>query len=89
MAVRRYTATALFEVLEAQERTQAWLARKVGCSESLVSKIKTGERPVPEWFAERASRVLNLPITVLFSVEELATASEPFATASSELEEAA
>lgn len=67
----------LFDVLAANERSQAWLARKVGCSESYISLIKNGRRPVPTWFADRASTVLGLPRHVLFFDAELSTESEP------------
>ena len=61
-----YGGTRIFDVLLSQERTQSWLARKVGCSVSFVSRISSGERRIPVWFAEKTSAALNLPIDVLF-----------------------
>lgn len=61
-----YTGTRLFEILAAQGRRQDWLAEQIGCSQSLVSKIKYGQRPIPVWFAERAAAVMGLPENVLF-----------------------
>lgn len=80
-----YRAQAVFDVLESRERSQAWLARRITamtgrrCSESLISKMKYGERSIPPWFITATSAVLDLPPTVLFSAQELAQASDTLA----------
>ena len=59
------TATRLFDILAAQGRRQDWLAEQVGCSQAYVSMMKSGQRPLPDWFVERAARVLGVPVEVL------------------------
>lgn len=56
-----YDANKLFEVLRAQGRRQDWLAAQVGCSQSLISMVKRGQRRMPDWFAERAAAALGVP----------------------------
>lgn len=63
---RYYTRTTVFEVLDAQGRRMDWLAAQAGCSPSYVSKMRHGAKPIPEWFAHRASEALGLPTNVLF-----------------------
>ncbi len=53
-------------VLEAQERDQAWLARKTGYSQSLVSKVIAGERTATPKFQARVAEVLRVPRELLF-----------------------
>lgn len=74
---RRYRGTRLFEILQAQGRRQNWFARQVGCSQSLLSMIKGGRRPIPEWLPERASAVLGIPVDVLFFDPVLSIDNEP------------
>lgn len=62
----RYQSTSVFDILDSQGRTYAWLARQCGCSRSLMTKIKTGKAPIPVWFPERASTALGLPVSALF-----------------------
>lgn len=61
-----YRSTRIFDALEADERSQAWLARKVGCSRAFVTLIKNGDRPIPLWFAERAAALFDVPVDDLF-----------------------
>lgn len=85
----RYTGTKLFEILEAQGRRQDWLAEQIGCSQSLVSKIKYGQRPIPTWFAERAAAVMGLPESVLFFGPEVTDESKSVPSDISAIEPAA
>lgn len=52
--------------MEQNGQSFAWLARRVGCHRSYVSKMRAGSRPIPDWFAERASQVMNMPMDALF-----------------------
>lgn len=67
----RYHRTILFDVLTAQGRRLDWLADQIGCSQSYLSMMKGGTRPVPGWIAERAARVLHMPVEALFFDREL------------------
>jgi transcriptional regulator with XRE-family HTH domain len=59
--------THLWAVLDAQERSLSWLARRMGYTQQYLSLLKTGRRAqVSERFATAASAVLNLPIEDLF-----------------------
>jgi transcriptional regulator with XRE-family HTH domain len=56
----------LSAVLESQERTGAWLARKTGKSPAYVTKVINGtRRPSPE-FRAKAAAVLGVPETLIF-----------------------
>lgn len=56
----------LSEVLESQERTLAWLARKTGKSPSYVTRVLQGERnPSPD-FKKRSAEALGVPESLLF-----------------------
>jgi hypothetical protein len=63
----RYRVTHLWAVLAAQERSVAWLARKMGFTQQYLSLLKMGRRRyVSERFALAASAALNLPVEALF-----------------------
>ena len=62
----RYDSSRLFAMMDAQGRRDGWLAEQVGVSKSLVSRIRSGERFADERFAERAARVLQVPLRLLF-----------------------
>ena len=57
---------ALSAVLEQQERSAAWLARRTGKSPSYVTRVLNGERRPSEHFKHAAAVALNVPVTVLF-----------------------
>lgn len=57
---------ALASVLEQQERTAAWLARRTGKSPSYVTRVINGERRASEAFKAAAAEALNVPMALLF-----------------------
>lgn len=60
----------LSAVLEQQERSASWLARKTGKSPGYVSRVMSGERrPSPD-FRARAALALNVPESLLFETVE-------------------
>ena len=61
-----YTSTNIPSVLYAQERTQAWLARKMGVSEASVSRVINGQHRISWQFVHRACSALGLPEKDLF-----------------------
>ena len=66
----RYRLTRLGETLDAQGRHQRWVAKKVGVSESLLSKARTGERTVDGAIAERIATLLGVPFGMLCDLQE-------------------
>lgn len=56
----------ILAALEAQERDQAWLARKTGYSPSLVNKVIKGERAATPTFQSRVAEALRVPREFLF-----------------------
>jgi transcriptional regulator with XRE-family HTH domain len=56
----------LAAVLEAQERTASWLARKTGKSPSYLTRVLQGERRPSADFKARAAEALGVPVSVLF-----------------------
>lgn len=75
----RYKSRSLPETLYTQGRKARWLASEVGVSESLISKIGSGARFADNLLAERISKVLGVPIGLLFELQErsdLVTATE-------------
>lgn len=60
----------LSEVLDEQERTVAWLARKCGLSVTYVWRMLNGERPLTAEFKAAAAAVLDRPESELFRPEE-------------------
>lgn len=59
----------LSAVLESQDRSASWLARRCGKSPSYVSLVVAGKRrPSPE-FRAKAAGVLGVPEQILFPAE--------------------
>ncbi len=56
----------LSEVLESQERSLSWLARKTGKSPSYVTRVLQGERRPSDDFKRRASEALGVPESMIF-----------------------
>lgn len=56
----------LSSVLESQERSLSWLARKTGKSPSYVVRVINGERRPSDEFKQRAAEALGVPIELLF-----------------------
>jgi transcriptional regulator with XRE-family HTH domain len=59
-------AHPLSAVLESQERTGAWLARKTGKSPAYVTKVLNGTRRPSKDFQEAAAQALGVPSDLLF-----------------------
>lgn len=59
-------------VLDQQERTASWLARKTGKSPSYVTRVLQGTRRPSEDFKTRAADALGVPADLLFRREEAA-----------------
>lgn len=53
-------------VLDQQERTASWLARKTGKSPSYVTRVLQGTRRPSEDFKARAADALGVPAALLF-----------------------
>lgn len=51
----------VFAALEAQGRTQQWLATQLGIHKSLLTHYKSGRRSAPEPIVRRACELLGLP----------------------------
>jgi transcriptional regulator with XRE-family HTH domain len=51
----------VFQTLQAQGRTQRWLARQLGIDPSLLTKYKSGARVAPEHVVRRSCELLGLP----------------------------
>ncbi len=62
----------LADVLDAQERTQAWLARKTGKSEAYVTKVLNGTRRPSDDFKDAAATALGVPASLLFPSSQAA-----------------
>lgn len=56
-------------VLDQQERTASWLARKTGKSPSYVTRVLLGQRRPSEEFKARAADALGVPAALLFRDE--------------------
>lgn len=59
-------------VLDQQERTASWLARKTGKSPSYVTRVLQGQRRPSEEFKARAADALGVPAVLLFPEREAA-----------------
>lgn len=55
----------IFETLEAQGRTQRWLARQLGINWTLLSHYKSGARKAPESVVRRSAELLGLPESIV------------------------
>lgn len=58
----RYDPERIQQALQAQGRTQAWLADVTGYNPSTVSLILNGHMPVTSKFATAAARYLGVPV---------------------------
>lgn len=54
------------ETLKAQERSQAWLARKIGVSPQYISAVMLGHLSMPPQWRPRIASALLVPESVLF-----------------------
>lgn len=62
----RIRAAVVLDILARQERTQLWLARRMGVHRSGVTRVLKGERTPTAEFRARMSVALDLPESVLF-----------------------
>ena len=63
-----YRPTELWNRLHDEERSLRWLARKVDCSHSYLSRLKTGSsEQVSDELAQRIAATLGVPVTELFA----------------------
>ncbi len=67
---RRYRATTIAELIRAQGRSVAWLARQLGLSRQHTSAIVHGHVAVPEPVAERIAGLLMTSIFLAFDVSD-------------------
>jgi hypothetical protein len=65
----------LLAVLDSQERTGAWLARKTGKSPAYVTKVINGTRRPSDEFKQRAAEALGVPASLLFPSDPARTAA--------------
>lgn len=71
-----YIRTRIPQVLEAQERSQAWLARKMEVNPQHLNRVLRGHLPISCAFVRAACRALDLPPEVLFVRAEMPTGTE-------------
>ena len=57
--------------LEREERTAAWLARKVRASEAQISRVLSGQRRLRPELAREIASVLRLPMTQDVELQEV------------------
>lgn len=62
------------ELLDAQHKSQEWLADETGYSKEMISRYMTGKNPVSRKFAVRAANVLGVPIHWLLEPEAASAA---------------
>lgn len=62
----RHEVKGLFEELERQERTAAWLARKTMYTPGYVAHVRVGRKNPSPRFMDACARVLGVPATTLF-----------------------
>ena len=65
----------LWSLLEHQERSLAWLGRRMGYSRQYVRMVRAGQEPLRPEFRSRAAAAMGLPEAVLFVTAP--TAIEP------------
>lgn len=66
MSIDLQAQPALSAVLDQQERTAAWLARRTEKSPSYIARVLNGERRPSEAFKAAAAIALNVPVSLLF-----------------------
>lgn len=64
----RYNGSRLGALLAAQGRRQDWLAKQVGVSQALVSRLISEQRTVDEGTARRICGALQVPIFLAFDI---------------------
>jgi transcriptional regulator with XRE-family HTH domain len=56
--------------LQADDRSQSWLARKIGFSVSQVSRVLSGQRTPNDEFRRKVAELLGKPESELFPEED-------------------
>lgn len=67
-AIKRYRATTIAELIRAQGRSVAWLARQLGLSRPYTSDIVHGHVEISEQTAERIATLLMTSLFLAFTV---------------------
>lgn len=66
----------IFDTLEAQGRTQQWLARQLGVHRSVLTHYKSGRRQMPEAMVLRSAELLGLPESIVHHAPLAASPSQ-------------
>lgn len=66
----RYIATNLGKSLESKGLKQSWIARQLGVSKSLMSKVVSGDRSVDQMTAEKIAALVGVPLFLLFELRQ-------------------
>lgn len=72
----RYSGQKLKKILEFQGRRMDWFAEQLGIDASYVSHLKSGAMPITDPIAQRAARVLDVPVEFLLADEPVAVSAE-------------
>lgn len=67
---KRYRATSVAELIRAQGRSVAWLARQIGLSRQYTSGIVHGHVEVNEAIAQRIASMLMTSLFLAFDVSD-------------------
>lgn len=66
----RYTATNLADTLDSKGLKQTWIARQLGISKSLMSKVAAGDRTVDAETGTRIAELVGVPFFLLFELRK-------------------
>lgn len=67
---KRYLATRLADVIDAQGRRKDWLAEKARVHETFIGKVAARQRTIGAAEAERIALALGVPFFLLFELHE-------------------
>lgn len=67
-----FSARRLRELLASRNLTNRWLAGETGYNEATVSRFVQGHLPISRKFAVRAADALDIPLSWLLEVSEVA-----------------
>ena len=74
---QRFRAVQLGETIEGQGRTKRWVAAQVGIHETMLAHLIAGRRTVTEPVADSISKVLGVPLFLLFVSADAAEMAAP------------
>lgn len=57
--------TVARQVIKEQGRTVAWVARRLGIDRTYLSRMLSGERPMPRDVMERLAGILQVPVGLI------------------------